>query len=157
MKKIFFVLITVLLALHVSAQSYRGTDKYKSAEQKLNEMYCSGLFKTTEGTILDIASVPGVGAYTNILDWLHGRVAGLQIFTSRTGVSVPFIRGGVPGIYIDEMPVTAGDLEMLNTNDIAIVKIIKTPFYGGFNGGNGAIAIYTYTGEEEAEEVEHSK
>lgn len=116
-------------------------------------MYCSGLFKSTDGSIFDIASVPGINAYTNILDWLQGRVAGLQVFTTRIGVSVPYIRGGVPGIFVDEMQVSAGYLESLNINDIAIVKIIKTPFFGGFNSGNGAIAIYTLGGEEEEEEI----
>ncbi|MBL7725809.1 MAG: hypothetical protein JNK27_16845 [Chitinophagaceae bacterium] len=152
MKKVIIVLISGLLFTTVTAQSYRGSNYQPSLEQKLNDMYCSGLFKSTDGSIFEIASVPGINAYTNILDWLQGRVAGLRVFTNRTGVSVPYIRGGVPGIFVDEMQVSAGYLESLNINDIAIVKIIKTPFFGGFNGGNGAIAIYTLGGEEEEEE-----
>ena len=116
-------------------------------------MYCSGMFKSTHGTILDVANNTSSKGYLNILDWLQGRVAGLQVYTTKTGILFPVIRGNVPGIYLDEIPVNASFLNSLNINDIAIVKVIKTPFYGGFNGGGGAIAIYTIGGEEEEEEV----
>jgi hypothetical protein len=33
-----------------------------------------------------------------------------------------------------------------------MIKVIRSPFYGGFNGGGGAIAIYTIKGEDEEEE-----
>jgi len=56
-------------------------------------------------------------------------------------------------VYVDEMSVPLDYLNSLNTADIAIIKVIKTPFFGGFNGGNGAIAIYTLGGEEE--DLEH--
>ena len=85
---------------------------------------------------------------------MQGRVAGLQIYTSGNGNSYPIIRGNVLGIFVDEMPVQLNFLNFLNMNDIAIFKIIKTPFYGGFNSGGGAIAIYTLGGEEE-EYAEH--
>ncbi|MBL7710517.1 MAG: TonB-dependent receptor plug domain-containing protein [Chitinophagaceae bacterium] len=149
MKKISVLVTSIFLSLLISAQAYKGNTPTTTPEEKLNELYCSGLFKTTDGTILDVASEVSAKGYLNILDWLQGRVAGLQVYTSRMGVSIPVIRGSVPGIYVDEMPVSMSYLQMLNINDIAIVKVIKTPFYGGFNGGGGAIAIYTLGGEEE--------
>jgi hypothetical protein len=149
MKKMMIAAFAGLLVLSVSAQSYKGVPKQQSPEDKLNELYCSGLFKSTDGTVLDIQANPSALTYTNILDWLPGRVAGLQVYTTRMGVSIPLIRGSVPGIYVDEIPVAASYLNSFNTADIAMVKIIKTPFYGGFNGGGGAIAIYTLKGEEE--------
>jgi hypothetical protein len=152
MKKISILSISIFISLFINAQAYKGNTPAISPEEKLNELYCSGLFKSTDGTILDVASNTSVKGYLNILDWLQGRVAGLQVYTSRMGVSIPVIRGSVPGIYVDEMPVPMSYLQMLNINDIAIVKVIKTPFYGGFNGGGGAIAIYTLGGEEEGEE-----
>lgn len=148
MKKISVLVTSIFLSLLISAQAYKGNTPTTTSEEKLNELYCSGLFKTTDGTILDVASEVSARGYLNILDWLQGRVAGLQVYTSRMGVSIPVIRGSVPGIYVDEMPVSMSYLQMLNINDIAIVKVIKTPFYGGFNGGGGAIAIYTLGGEE---------
>lgn len=152
MKKISVLVTGIFLSLLINAQAYKGNTPATTLEEKLNELYCSGLFKTTDGTILDVASEVSVKGYLNILDWLQGRVAGLQVYTSRMGVSIPVIRGSVPGIYVDEMPVSMSYLQMLNINDIAIVKVIKTPFYGGFNGGGGAIAIYTLGGEEEEAE-----
>jgi hypothetical protein len=149
MKKISVLVTGIFLSLLINAQAYKGNTPSITPEEKLNELYCSGLFKTTDGTILDVASEVSAKGYLNILDWLQGRVAGLQVYTSRMGVSIPVIRGSVPGIYVDEMPVSMSYLQMLNINDIAIVKVIKTPFYGGFNGGGGAIAIYTLGGEEE--------
>ncbi|OSZ77299.1 hypothetical protein CAP36_12890 [Chitinophagaceae bacterium IBVUCB2] len=154
MKKIL-VLFTISLLSNLSfAQSYKGDIENKSIEQKLNDEYCTGLFKSADGQILDVASNISSNAYFNILDWLQGRVAGVQIYKSRTGVSIPVIRGTVPGIYVDEMPVSLSYLNSLPIFDIAIIKIIRSPFMGGFNGSGGAIAIYTVNEEEDDEETD---
>lgn len=154
MKRILVIFLSSLFSLAVSAQSYKGENRPFNLSQELNNLYCSGLFQSTEGTIIEVANNMGARAWLNILDWLEGRVAGLQVYKSKSGARIPVIRGGVPGIYVDEMPVPAEYLNSLNTADIAIIKVIKTPFFGGFNGGNGAIAIYTLGGEEE--DTEHS-
>ena len=151
MKKLLLILAGGLLNLSLIAQDYKGANS-RSVEDKLNEEYCTGLFQSAHGTILDVQSSPSANAYINILDWLEGRVAGLQVYKSRTGTSVPVIRGQVPGIYIDEVPVSAYFLSALNVNDIAIIKVIKTPFFGGANSSNGAIAIYTLGDEEDEED-----
>jgi hypothetical protein len=152
MKKILFMAIVSLLSFTVAAQSYKGSSAVQSYEEKLNDLYCTGLFHSTHGTILDIGAQNSVRTYFNILDWLEGRVAGVQVYTTWSGVRIPVIRGNVPGIYLDEIAISPGMLNMININDIAVVKIIKTPFLGGFNGSGGAIAIYTFGGEEEEEE-----
>lgn len=149
MKKINLLIMVALLGFAMQAQDYKGSETNKTTKDKLNDEYCSGLFKTTDGTILDVASSISAGSYLNILDWMDGRVAGLQVYTVGSGIRVPVIRGSVPGIYLDEMPVSLNYLSMINTNDIAIVKVIKTPFIGGLNGGGGAIAIYTFGTEED--------
>ncbi len=148
MKNTIIIFVMGLFSFTATAQVYKGTNR--SLEEKLNEEYCSGFFESTHGTIIDVSSSGSAVGYLNILNWLQGRVAGLQVYTSGTGTSIPVIRGGVPAIYVDEVPVSASYLDLLNINDIAIVKIIKTPFMGGFSGGYGAIAIYTL-GEEEEE------
>lgn len=154
MKRVFIILMTFSFSVGLSAQVYKGSTKNFSIEEKLNELYCTGLFQSTDGVILDVASNSTARNYPNILDWLEGRVAGLQISRTGSGVTVPIIRGGIAGIFLDENPISLTALNALNTNDIAIIKVIKTPFYGGFNGGNGAIAIYTNfdTGDEEEED-----
>lgn len=154
MKKLILLAFSFACLTLVQAQTYKGNSRPQTQEQRLNDLYCTGLFHTTDGTILDVANSPGAQGYLNILDWLPGRVAGLQVYSSRTGVRIPMIRGGVPGVYLDEMPISLSFLSSLNVNDIAIIKVIKTPFYGGFNGGGGAIAIYTLGAEEDEEEPE---
>jgi hypothetical protein len=145
-------LITILLAgLFITTVSAQQSASFRNNEEKLNAAYCTGLFRTTDGTIFDMVSQPGIGAYFNILEWLNGRIAGLQVYTSRTGVVIPVIRGRIPNIFIDEQQVSASLLSSLSVHDIAMVKVIKQPFVGGFNSDGGAIAIYTIA-EEETEE-----
>ena len=152
MKKILLLAFTLMLVLSVTAQSYKGSIRHQTIEEKLNQQYCTGLFKSTEGTIFDMTVTNNTSGYLNILDWLQGRVAGLQIYQSRNGMSIPVIRGTVAGVYVDEMPVNLSYLNAISNADIAMIKIIKSPFMGGFNGAGGAIAIYTFNVEEDEEE-----
>jgi hypothetical protein len=131
------------------AQTYAAR-RTLSLQEKLNDEYCSGLFKTTDGTIIDIAGENSAKAYFNILEWLQGRVAGLQIYHKKDGTPVPFIRNSKANIYIDEIPVDPGELNTVAISDMAIIKIIKGPFAGGFGNGAGVIAIYTLKGDDDS-------
>ena len=155
MKKLF--LSVFVLCVTLASFSQTRLAQYKSRDQVLNEEYCSGLFKSYEGTYFDLVndnSTISAKGYLNILDWLDGRIAGLQIYKTRSGERLPFIRNSRAGIFVDEVPVTPDFLNLLSTNDIAMIKIIKGPFAGGFNSPGGAIAIYTIQGDDE-EETEH--
>lgn len=147
MKKFFLIGTLFIAGLATMAQS-RG--RYpKSYQQILNDKYTNGLFRSAEGTIFDIEK-ENVQSFFNILDWLEGRVAGLQVFVSGTGVRVPVIRGTVASIFVDEMRMDAAFLNSLSVNDIGMIKVIKGPFAGAFgNGGGGTIAIYTIRADEE--------
>jgi hypothetical protein len=146
MKKLVLVAFTSIFALLLSAQ------KYISPTERLNNEYCSGLFQNAEGTIFDIANNNSVTGYLNILEWLNGRVAGLQIAHQKDGTPIAYIRNSKAGIYLDEMPVDANSINMLSVFDIAMIKIIKGPFAGAFgNGAGGVIAIYTLKGDEPVE------
>ena len=149
MKKLLLLILFSATTILVTAQVKLD---HKTPEQKLNEEYCSGMFKSAEGTILDVMSSNNASAYRNIVDWLDGRVAGFTVFTSRSGARIPLIRGHQPAVFVDEMPVHYNYLYSLPVTDIAMVKIIKTPFLGGVSGGNGAIAVYTISAEDEEEE-----
>ena len=150
MKKILLITALFTISLATLAQTY--TARVKSPKEILNDQYATGMFKGADGTIFDIQN-ENVQAYFNILDWLEGRVAGLQVFVSRSGIRVPVIRGSVATIYVDEMRMDASFLNMLSVHDIAMIKVIKGPFAGAIgNGGGGTIAIYTLKGEEEEEE-----
>ena len=153
MKKIALLISASFLSLVVFAQRYPGNTS-TSTEEKLNNEYCTGLFKTHEGTIIDLVNKnESAKTYLNILEWLQGRVAGLQIYYTRYGIPVPFIRNTRASVFVDEMPVDAGYVNNLPVADIAMIKIIKQPFVGAVgNGGGGVIAIYTLKGDDEEDD-----
>ena len=151
MKKIF--LITTLFTIGISAFTQVNLSKTPNSRKEiLNEQYASGLFKNAEGTIIDVEN-ENVQGYLNILDWLNGRVAGLQIFVTRSGIRVPVIRGSAATIFVDEMQMDPSYLNFISVNDIGMIKVIKGPFAGAIgNGGGGTIAIYTIKAVDEEEE-----
>ena len=150
MKKIF--LIAGLMIISLIGMCQTQVSKNKSRSDILNEQYASGLFKNAEGNIIDVEN-ENVGSYFNILDWLEGRVSGLQVFVSKSGARIPVIRGTVASIFVDEMRMDPSFLNSISTSDIAMIKVIKGPFAGAIgNGGGGTIAIYTFKGEDEDED-----
>lgn len=123
------------------------TARQKSATEKLDETYTSGLFSGGFGTSLDLRNEPGVNAYQNILQYLQGRVAGVNV--SMTSPPTITWRGGTPALYLDEMPVDADFISTIPVSDIAYVKVLNPPFMGAPGGGaNGAIAVYTRKGSD---------
>ena len=151
MKKI--LLITTLFTIGFSAVAQVNLSKSPNSRKEiLNEQYASGLFKNAEGTIIDVEN-ENVQGYLNILDWLNGRVAGLQIFVTRSGIRVPVIRGSAATIFVDEIQMDPSYLNFISVNDIGMIKVIKGPFAGAIgNGGGGTIAIYTIKADDEEEE-----
>ena len=151
-KKIMITAVLLITAsMLVLGQSYKGKNK-NNYTNKLNEEYCNGMFKSSDGTIIDLLNEnQSASGYLNVLDWLQGRVPGLQVYTLRNGTKIPYIRGSRASIFVDEALVDAGYLNALPVSDIAIIKIFKTPFAGSI-GNNGAVAIYTIKPEEEEDE-----
>ena len=149
MKTIVLFLSASFLSFTLFAQRYPGNDN-TSPKEKLNNEYCTGAFKTHEGTIIDLVNEnESAKSYLNVLEWLQGRVAGLQIYYTRYGTPVPFMRNTRASIFVDEMPVGADYLNNLPVTDIAMIKIIKTPFVGAVgNGAGGVIAVYTLRGDD---------
>jgi len=152
MKKWF--LIVTLAALTIPAISQKRIPLVKSKEDFLNEEYCSGFFKTQHGDYFDFLDDrvnTSAMAYQNVLDWLQGRVAGLKIYTTKNNLRIPVIRNQRATVYIDEFRMDYDCLNMLPVSDIAMIKIIKGPFIGAWDGAGGAIAIYTIRGEGSSE------
>jgi len=152
MKKI--LLSAFVFAISIAAFSQKRIAPTKTAEQILNEEYCSGLFKTPDGTyfdMLDDNATISARSYFNILDWLQGRVAGLRVYTLRNNDRLPLIRNSLARIYVDEIPVASDFLNSLPVTDIAMIKIIKGPSAGVFGAG-GIIAIYTIGTDDEGDE-----
>jgi hypothetical protein len=152
MKKL--IIFTMILALAVSAFSQTKINHPGTREHQLNEQYCSGLFNTPDGIyfdLLDDVTASSARGYLNILDWLNGRVAGLQVYTTRSNTRLPYIRNSRVAIYVDEVQVSPDFMSSLSVNDIAMIKVIKGAFAGGFNSGGGVIAIYTIRGDDDEE------
>ena len=147
------MIIALFLTLSAPLFAQQKYQPVRTALEELNEKYTSGLFRNVHSTDFDLENDnANVSGYLNILNWLQGRVAGLQVYNYR-GMQIPVIRNYVAQVYVDEMRVDPSFLNMLSVNDIALVKVIKQPFMGGFNGAGGAIAVYTKRGEGEEEEV----
>ena len=121
--------------------------KGKSPVQLMDEKYSSGLFSGGDGYQFDLANDPTASSAINIFTYLQGKVAGLQINTSSNPPSMQW-RGGSPQLYLDQTPIDASFISSLNVNDVAFIKVFRPPFMGGFNGANGAIAIYTRRGND---------
>lgn len=111
----------------------------KSKTEKLNNELSSGMFQSMNETIIDFVneSQP-IESYTNIVDFLAGRVSGLTVSNG-----VPKIRNSEVSIYWNEMKVSSDHLTSINVRDIAMVKVFK----GAGLLGN-AIAIYSKRGSE---------
>lgn len=151
MRKIIITIFILVFTTGAFAQAHLPTS---DRAQQLNKEYCTGLFSTPDGTYFDLendAEAIGANSYLNVLDWLQGRVAGLQIYHTRN-LRIPIIRNQLAAVYLDEMRVDYGTLNMIPVNDIAMIKVIKTPFAGLWGAPGGAIAIYTKGGEEEETE-----
>lgn len=119
----------------------------KTAAQKLEDQYTSGLFKGGDGYSFDIASDPSAMGSQSLFNYLQGRVAGLQISNAQSATPTLSWRGGSPDIYLDEIKTDASQVSSLSMADIAYVKVFRPPFFGSAGGGSGgAIAVYTKKG-----------
>lgn len=121
----------------------------KDKTKELNEKLSGPLFQGANETIFDFVNDNNNSAQgsMNILQWLQGRVAGLSLEMDM-GNYVPKLRGSTVSIYLDEMKMDPSQISSVSTSEIAMVKVIKDYFGGGFGGGGGgAIAIYTRRGE----------
>jgi hypothetical protein len=123
--------------------------KKKPTVAVLEEKYASGMFKGGDGYQFDLVNDPITGSYQNAFSYLQGKVAGLQINTNTSPPSLSW-RGGSPGVFLDEMPTDADMIGNIPVTDIAYIKVFRPPFMGGFGGQNGAIAIYTRRGSDQA-------
>lgn len=121
----------------------------RSAEQKLDERYASGLFRGGDGYSFDLTGDVAASGYISLFNYLQGKVPGLQISNSGPMGATLSWRGGAPDLYLNEMRTDASAISSLSMSDIAYVKVMRPPFFGSAGGGgNGAIAVYTKKGGE---------
>jgi len=119
----------------------------KSPAQQFNEEYVSGLFQSGDERVISIMDDPSAFGFPNILSYLQGRVAGLQIAQVGLNGGVASWRGSPVTFFMDEVRISAEQVAIIPITDIAIVKAYPPPFIGA-PGGGGALAIYTRRGGE---------
>lgn len=128
----------------IQLKEVKVEEKKIKPEEELDKRYTSGMFSGGDGIVFDLTNQPAM--YQNIFQYLQSRVAGLQITGDLNNPSISW-RGGSPTFYLNEMPTDIQMLSTMNVSDIAMVKVFRPPFMGGFNGSNGAIAVYMKRGD----------
>jgi hypothetical protein len=127
--------------------------KQKTKKEKMDEEYTGGLFRGGDGYTFITEDDPFANSAQSVLQYLQGKVAGLQITGSGQQMSMSW-RGGTPSLYLNEM---MGDLSLVQNTpmtDVAMIKVFRPPFMGGFGGGSGgAIAVYTKKGKAANENI----
>ena len=119
-------------------------DKKITPQQTIEQRYTSGMFSSGDGYTFDLTKETPF--QQNIFQYLQSRVAGLNITGDINNPTMSW-RGAKPSLYLNEMPSDVSLLANVNVNDIALVKVFRPPFMGGFGGGaGGAIAVYTKKG-----------
>jgi len=122
--------------------------KVKSLKEKLEEQYTSGFFAGGDGFTFTLEDDPFAKSAISILDYLKGKVAGLQI--SADGQSATW-RGSETSIFLNESTTDISMVQSISMNDVALIKVFRPPFFGAAGGGaGGAIVIYTKKGGDNA-------
>ena len=119
--------------------------RQKSLKEKLNEEYASGLFSGDDGYTFTTEDDPFAKSAQTVLNYLQGKVAGLQISTTGNGGAT--WRGSATSFFLNEMNTDVTQLQNVSMNDVAMIKVFRPPFFGAMGGGaGGAIAVYTKKG-----------
>src|SRR4030095_15105267 len=147
MKALIATILSVSVFLSVHAQYPSNHTKLRP---ELEKLYTSGLFKGDNAYTFVPDEDPAATSSLSILQYLQGRVPGLMIEYDRFNIPFATYRNARPAFYLDEVRVDARTMWVVPMSDIAYVKVFRPPFVGAVgNGPGGAIAVYTYKGEEE--------
>lgn len=117
--------------------------KKPTAAESTDKRYATGMFSSDNGYTFDLTQENPTSF--NVFQYLQARVPGLQINGDVNNPSLSW-RGGAPGVFLDQMPVDVQTVANIPMSDVALIKVYRPPFMGGFGGGNGAIAIWTRRG-----------
>ncbi|WP_375433896.1 TonB-dependent receptor plug domain-containing protein [uncultured Hymenobacter sp.] len=98
--------------------------------------------------VVKTKDIPAASSYTNVLQLLQGRVAGVAVTGNPFNMNVQIRGQGTPLFLIDGIPVDATALNSIPVTDVESVEVLKGPsaaIYGS-RGGGGVIAIFTKRG-----------
>lgn len=117
--------------------------KKPTAEETTDKRYASGMFSGGDAYTFDMTQENPTSF--NVFQYLQARVPGLQIQGDVNNPTLSW-RGGAPGVFLDQMPTDIQQIASIPMSDVALIKVFRPPFVGGFGGGNGAIAVWTRRG-----------
>jgi len=136
-------------------------DKAKlKANNRRENLRLKGLYKKPEAsndipkiheTPRDVINVgPDASEYSNILQYMTGKVAGVQITGNRVIIrGMSTLYGSTDPLYLmDGVPIDAGSVSAINPSDIATIEVLKGPDASiyGVQGSNGVIGFYSRRG-----------
>ena len=123
------------------------TGKKISIEEKLDKEYVSGLFSSGNARIFATENDPFAQSAISVLDYLRGKVAGLQITTDGPNGGSISRRGSNTDVFLNEINADISLLQSTSMTDVAMIKVFDPPFFGAAGGGaGGAVAVYTKKG-----------
>lgn len=126
-------------------QEVKVVTQKKSLKEKLDDEYTSGFFSGGDDYSFAVGDDPIAQSSPGVLEYLQGKVPGLQITTA--GGAGATWRGSGTSFFLNESPSDVSMFQGINMRDVALIKVFKPPFMGGFGGGSGgAIAVYTKKG-----------
>ncbi len=131
------------------------TGKRISPEEKLDQTYASGLFSSGNSRIFDVENDVLARSAFSVLDYLRGRVPGLQISIDGADGGSITRRGSETAVFMNEMNTEISMLQSTPMSDVAMIKVFDPPFFGVAGGGaGGAVAVYTKKGSSGAGNVQ---
>ncbi|PWT95494.1 MAG: hypothetical protein C5B52_17725 [Bacteroidetes bacterium] len=123
------------------------TAKKKTKLEEMDELYTTAMFRSMDEITFLTEDDPFAINGTDVLTYLKGKVAGLQITGTGAQATMSW-RGGTPDLFMNEMQVQVDAIQTINMSDVAMIKVFRPPFFGATGGGgSGAIAVYTKKGK----------
>lgn len=89
----------------------------RSMIQQLDSRYTSGVFSAGDGYSYDVMNDPTIQSYTNIFQYLQGRVPGLEVLGSSTVPVLRFRNRGV-AVYFNEISEPVDVVATISPRDI---------------------------------------
>ena len=128
------------------------TTVMKKKVELFDAEFSTGLFKNGNARIFDGIESNTIAQSQDILSFLQGRVAGLQV-NQRNGTTIlqwrgpsNFRGGSNVDVFLDEFLVSQISNFMINPSDVAMIKVYPPPAFLSPGGQKGAIAIYSKRG-----------
>jgi hypothetical protein len=109
-----------------------------------NKNYSNGMFKDMNERVINLLDDPMLNNALTVLQIVRMKNAG---FSFTNGIDpVARWRGATVSFYVDEMRLSAADVELIPISNIAIIKVYPPHFAGNIGGFGGAVAVYTRRG-----------